>query len=77
MTGGVRHVIIYTMKYLISFLLGIITCYYIAPPTPSVEVDKITKQQIAFEVVELLEANHFETLATLREIAQEKKSWWN
>ena len=65
------------MKYLISFLLGIITCYYIAPPTPSVEVDKITKQQIAFEVVELLEANHFETLATLREIAQEKKSWWN
>tara|TARA_R110002074_G_scaffold93669_1_gene204283 strand:- start:352 stop:516 length:165 start_codon:yes stop_codon:yes gene_type:complete len=53
-----------------------ITCYYIAPPTPSVEVDKITKQQIAFEVVELLEAEHFDTLATLRSVAEPKKGWW-
>ena len=64
------------MKYCLAFLLGMITCYYIAPPTPSVEVDKITKQQIAFEVVELLEAEHFDTLATLRSIAEQKKSWW-
>jgi len=53
-----------------------ITCYYIAPPTPSVEVDKLTKQQIAFEVVELLETEHFDTLATLRTIAEQKKGWW-
>ena len=64
------------MKYLISFLLGMITCYYIAPPTPSVEVDKLTKQQIAFEVVELLEAEHYDTLATLRAIAEPQKGWW-
>ena len=43
------------MKYALAFLLGMITCYYIAPPTPTVEVDNLTKQQIAFEVVELLE----------------------
>tara|TARA_R110000824_G_scaffold92527_1_gene224395 strand:- start:381 stop:575 length:195 start_codon:yes stop_codon:yes gene_type:complete len=64
------------MKYALAFLLGMVTCYYIAPPTPTVEVDNLTKQQIAFEVVELLEANHFETLATLREIAEPKKGWW-
>lgn len=64
------------MKYIIAFLLGMVTCYYIAPPTPSVEVDALTKQQIAFEVVELLEAEHYDTLATLRAIAQEDNSWW-
>jgi len=64
------------MKYLLAFLLGMITCYYIAPPTPTVEVDALTKQQIAFEVVELLEEEHYDTLATLRTIAQENKSWW-
>jgi len=65
------------MKYLLAFLLGMITCYYIAPPTPSVKVDNLTKQQIAFEVVELLEAEHYDTLSTLREIVKEdKKSWW-
>ena len=64
------------MKYALSFLLGMVTCYYIAPPTPSVKVDNLTKQQIAFEVVELLEAEHFDTLATLRAISEPKKSWW-
>ena len=64
------------MKYLLAFLLGMITCYYIAPPTPTIEVDALTKQQIAFEVVELLEAEHYDTLATLRLIAEPKKSWW-
>jgi len=64
------------MKYLLAFLLGMITCYYIAPPTPTVEVDALTKQQIAFEVVELLEEEHYDTLATLRTIAEQKKGWW-
>jgi hypothetical protein len=65
------------MKYLLAFLLGMITCYYIAPPTPSVKVDDFTKRQIAYEVVELLEDNHYDTLSTLREIVKEdKKSWW-
>ena len=64
------------MKYALAFLLGMITCYYIAPPTPTVEVDNLTKQQIAFEVVELLEAKHYDTLAVLREIAEPKKGWW-
>ena len=65
------------MKYALSFLLGALTAYYIAPPTPSVEVDALTKQQIAFEVVELLEANHFDTLETLRLIAEPKKAWYS
>ena len=65
------------MKYALAFLLGMITCYYIAPPTPTVEVDNLTKQQIAFEVVELLEAEHYDTLATLRLIAEPKKSWFS
>ena len=42
-----------------------------------VEVDALTKQQIAFEVVELLEAKHFDTLETLRLIAEPKKSWFS
>jgi len=67
----------FEMKYLIAFLLGMITCYYIAPPTPTVEVDALTKQQIAFEVVELLEAEHYDTLATLRSIAEPNKSWFS
>ena len=64
------------MKYALAFLLGMITCYYIAPPTPTVEVDALTKQQIAFEVVELLETKHYDTLAVLREISEPKKGWW-
>ena len=65
------------MKYALSFLLGMVTCYYIAPPTPTIEVDALTKQQIAFEVVELLEAEHYDTLETLRVIAKPKKSWFS
>ena len=65
------------MKYALSFLLGALTAYYIAPPTPSVEIDNLTKQQIAFEVVELLEEEHYDTLATLRLIAEPKKSWFS
>jgi hypothetical protein len=68
--------IICIMKYLLAFLLGMVTCYYIAPPSPSVRVDELTKQQIAFEVVELLEDNHFDTLETRRNIAKGKRSWW-
>jgi len=64
------------MKYIIAFLLGMVTCYYVAPPTPSVEVDDLTKQQIAYEVVELLEENSYDIIATKRAIAQENKSWW-
>jgi hypothetical protein len=64
------------MRYILAFLLGMITCYYIAPPTPTVEVDALTKQQIAFEVVELLEEEHYDTLATLRTIAEQNKGWW-
>tara|TARA_R110002167_G_scaffold335013_1_gene542275 strand:+ start:161 stop:355 length:195 start_codon:yes stop_codon:yes gene_type:complete len=64
------------MRYILAFLLGALTAYYIAPPTPTVEVDALTKQQIAFEVVELLEEEHYDTLATLRAIAEPKKGWW-
>ena len=73
---GCGYGIMLQMKYALSFLLGMVTCYYIAPPTPTIEVDALTKQQIAFEVVELLEAEHYDTLATLRLIAEPKKSWW-
>jgi hypothetical protein len=54
-----------------------VTCYYIAPPTPSVEVDSMTKQQIAYEVLDLLEANNFDTLVAKRAVAlEDNKSWW-
>ena len=64
------------LKYALAFLLGMVTTYYVAPPTPSVEVDDLTKQRIVFEVVELLEVTEYDLLAAKRQAVKEDTPWW-
>lgn len=56
------------MKYLLSFLGGVVVATYLAPPAPSVVVDDMTRKQIAFEVIEWLEEEEFDTIAAKRSV---------
>ena len=64
------------MKYFLSFLGGVTFALYFCPPTPSVEIDKMTRKQIALEVIEYLEENEFDTLAAKRSIVTQKRGWF-
>ena len=63
------------MKYTLSFLAGMVVAIWLCPPSPSVEVDKYTRKQIALEVIEYLEEEAFDTIAAKRSIVQ-KRSWF-
>ena len=43
------------MKLLASFLCGVVCAVWLCPPTPTVEVDDMTRREIAYEVIEYLE----------------------
>ena len=43
------------MKYFLSFLLGVVCAVWLAPPTPTVELDKLERERIIYEVLDRLE----------------------
>ena len=64
------------MKYFLSFLLGVVCDVWLSPPTPTVEVDTMTRREIAYEVIEYLEQENFDTIAAKRSIVKAKRSWF-
>ena len=64
------------MKYTLSFLGGMVVAIWRCPPSPSVEVDKMTRKQIALEVIEYLEEHNYDTIAAKRAVVQPKRSWF-
>ena len=67
------------MKYAFSFILGALIATYVLPPQPTLEVDDMTRREIAYEVLELLEQEQFDILAAKRELVLQKKnkfSWF-
>ena len=45
------------MKYFLSFLGGVVCAVWLCPPQPTVEIDDMTRREIAYEVIEYLEQN--------------------
>ena len=64
------------MKHFLSFLCGVVCAIWLFPPTPSVELDKMTRKQIAYEVIEYLEEEEFDTIAAKRAIVKGKSNWF-
>lgn len=64
------------MKYFLSFLGGVVCAVWLCPPQPTVEVDDMTRREIAYEVIEYLEQNEFDTIATRRAIVKQNRSWF-
>ena len=65
------------MKILASFLSGVVVALWLYPPTPSVEVDTMTRREIAYEVIEYLQQENFDTIAAKRGIVlNERRSWF-
>ena len=64
------------MKLLASFLCGAVCAVWLCPPTPTVEVDDMTRREIAYEVIEYLEEQGFDTIAARRSIVKAKRSWF-
>jgi hypothetical protein len=67
------------MRYALAFVCGALVAIFIMPPQPSVEVDDMTRREIAYEVIEILEQEDFDTIASKRAIILEnqKKSWFS
>ena len=64
------------MKHFLSFLCGVVFTVWFFPPTPSVQVDKMTRKQIALEVIEYLEEENFDSIAAKRSIVTGKRGWF-
>ena len=64
------------MKHFLSFLCGVVCAVWLCPPTPSVEVDDMTRREIAYEVIEYLEQNEFDSIAARRAIVKQNRSWF-
>ena len=43
------------MKYPLAFLLGVVCAVWLAPPQPTVELDKLERERIIYEVLDRLE----------------------
>ena len=67
-----------SMKIIASFLCGLVVATWLCPPTPSVEVDSMTRKQIAYEVIEYLEEDNYDTIAAKRGVvlSSTKRSWF-
>ena len=64
------------MKHLLPFLCGVVCAVWLYPPRPTVEVDDMTRREIAYEVIEYLEQEHFDTIAAKRGIVLQNRSWF-
>lgn len=66
------------LQRLLSFALGALCMVFVFPPTPAVEVDNMTRKQIAYEVLDLLEDEHFDIIAAKRSVVESsvEKSWF-
>ena len=65
-----------SMKCVITFLLGWVLAVWLYPPQPTVEVDDMTRREIAYEVIEYLEQENFDSIAARRGIVLAKRSWF-
>ncbi len=64
------------LRYLLCFLLGALVATYTLPPQPRVEVDDSLRRSIAYEVIETLEDNGWDTVVAKRELATVSTGWW-
>ena len=65
------------MKCFLSFLLGVVFAVWFFPPAPTVQVDEMTRKEIAYEVIDYLEQEAFDTIAAKRNIVlNERRSWF-
>ena len=65
------------MKCFLSFLLGVVFAVWFFPPVPTVQVDEMTRREIAYEVIEFLQQENFDTIAAKRgSVLNERRSWF-
>ena len=64
------------MKYFLSFLCGVVFTVWFFPPVPTVQVDEMTRKEIAYEVIDYLEQEAFDTIAAKRSIVKAKRGWF-
>ena len=64
-------------KHILPFLCGVVFAVWLYPPRPTVKVDEMTRKQIAYEVIDYLEQEKFDTIAAKRGIVlNERRSWF-
>ena len=65
------------MKYFLSFLLGVVCAVWLAPPTPTVELDKLERERIIYEVLERLEDAGYSPMVAREDLVKSRRGWFS
>ena len=65
------------MKYAIAFLLGIVCAVWLSPPQPTVELDKLERERIIYEVLERLEDAGYSPMVAREDLIKSRRGWFS
>ena len=65
------------MKYAIAFLLGIVCAVWLSPPQPTVELDKLERERIIYEVLERLEDAEYDARDAQEHMLTSRRGWFS
>jgi len=63
------------MKYLASFLLGVVVAVWLYPPQPTVQLSAYDREKIVWEMLDILEEQGYNINQAKLSLTQPKK-WW-
>ena len=63
------------MKYALAFLLGVVCAVWLAPPHPTVELDKLERERIIYEVLERLEDAGYDARDAQEHMLTSRRGW--
>ena len=65
------------MKYALAFLLGVVCAVWLAPPQPTVELDKLERERIIYEVLDRLEDAGYNAQLAQDTMVKPRRGWFN
>ena len=63
------------MKYALAFLLGVVCAVWLAPPQPTVELDKLERERIIYEVLDRLEDAGYNPRLAQDTMVKPRRGW--
>ena len=65
------------MKYSLAFLLGVVCAVWLSPPTPTVELDKLERERIIYEVLERLDDAGYSPMVAREDMIKSNRGWFS
>ena len=65
------------MKYILAFLLGVVCAVWLSPPQPTVELDKLERERIIYEVLDRLEDAGYNPRLAQDTMVKPRRGWFD